>query len=129
MSVRSSMKKLVSIVLMIAILLQTFSSWVIVSGYQMNKSFIAAYLCENKNKPQLHCNGQCYLMKNLKKEAQEQEQKANNTLREKFEINNFFSVCKQNFIDTSYIELTHLNFFLQKEPRNNSFSIFQPPQA
>ncbi|MNF04295.1 hypothetical protein D3C80_2037800 [compost metagenome] len=68
-------------------------------------------------------------MKNLKKEAQEQEQKANNTLREKFEINNFFSVCRQNFIDISYIELTQTNFFLQKEPRNISFSIFQPPQA
>ncbi|POY38393.1 hypothetical protein C3K47_03060 [Solitalea longa] len=114
---------------MIAILLQTFSSLVIVSGYEVNKSFISTYLCENKNKPKLHCNGQCYLMKALKKEAAEQEQKANNSLREKFEINLFEHSVVQNFIDSTYIELTQQRFFLQKETCTVSLSIYQPPQV
>ncbi|MCO4293913.1 hypothetical protein NF867_13695 [Solitalea sp. MAHUQ-68] len=123
------MKRLLSIVLTIVILLQTLSSLVIVSGYEANKSFISTYLCENKNKPQLHCNGQCYLMKQLKKEASEQEQKANNSLREKFEINLFAQSETPNFIDNTYIKLTQEYFFLQKEPIKSSITIYHPPQV
>ncbi|UKJ08779.1 hypothetical protein [Solitalea lacus] len=123
------MKKLLSIVLMMAILLQTFSNLVIVSSYEVNKGFISTYLCENKDKPKLHCNGQCYLMKKLKKAAQEEEQQANNSLREKFEMNQFIQIVQDNFIDNSYIELKHIHFFLQKEPYSTSFPIFHPPQV
>jgi hypothetical protein len=47
--------------------------------YELNKAEIAARYCENKNRPELHCNGQCYLAKQLKKadsalQAKEQEQ-------------------------------------------------------
>jgi hypothetical protein len=35
--------------------------------YELNKAEIAARYCENKNRPELHCNGQCYLAKQLKK--------------------------------------------------------------
>jgi hypothetical protein len=47
--------------------------------YELNKSEITARYCENKNRPELHCNGQCYLAKQLQKadlelQAKEQEQ-------------------------------------------------------
>lgn len=35
--------------------------------YAVNKEYIAATLCENKAKPQMHCNGQCHLKKELAK--------------------------------------------------------------
>jgi hypothetical protein len=34
--------------------------------YQANYKFISEFLCENKDKPQMHCNGKCYLAKALK---------------------------------------------------------------
>jgi hypothetical protein len=40
--------------------------------YAANYKFISRELCENKNKPQMHCNGKCHLMKELAK-ASEQE--------------------------------------------------------
>ena len=42
--------------------------------YEMRKEYIAKYHCVNKNKPQLHCNGKCYLAKRIAA-AQEQEQR------------------------------------------------------
>lgn len=35
--------------------------------YEINKKYIAEVLCENKDKPMIHCNGKCYLKKQLKK--------------------------------------------------------------
>ena len=40
--------------------------------YMVNYDYIARELCENKNKPELNCNGQCYLMKSLAEEAEKQ---------------------------------------------------------
>ena len=33
--------------------------------YAMNFDYIANVLCENKAKPEMHCNGKCHLMKQL----------------------------------------------------------------
>ncbi len=39
----------------------------IVAYYEYNRQYIAANLCENRDKPQLKCCGKCYLRKQLKK--------------------------------------------------------------
>lgn len=39
----------------------------IIAWYELNKEYVAAALCENKNKPELNCCGKCYLNKQLKK--------------------------------------------------------------
>jgi hypothetical protein len=53
--------------------------------YTINKDMITQKLCVNKSKPQLHCNGKCYLSKQLKKAA-ENEKKQSQSLLEKDEI-------------------------------------------
>lgn len=35
--------------------------------YAVNYNYIVTTLCVNKSKPQLHCNGKCYLSKELAK--------------------------------------------------------------
>ncbi|MFN8355188.1 MAG: hypothetical protein U0Y10_12110 [Spirosomataceae bacterium] len=42
--------------------------------YQLRKDYIKNYLCVNRDKPQLHCDGKCYLAKRIAA-AQEQEQR------------------------------------------------------
>lgn len=39
----------------------------IMGWYQLNKAYIAANLCENRDKPAMKCCGKCYLRKQLKK--------------------------------------------------------------
>ena len=44
-------------------------------NFYVNQKEIAAKECENKNRPEMHCNGKCYLAKQLKKADVELESK------------------------------------------------------
>ncbi len=46
--------------------------WPVVD-YVSNYEYIVNVLCENRDKPELKCNGKCYLTKQLAKEAQDTE--------------------------------------------------------
>jgi hypothetical protein len=46
--------------------------WPVVD-YMLNYDYIVENLCENRDKPQLKCNGKCYLSKQLSKEAKDAE--------------------------------------------------------
>jgi hypothetical protein len=48
------------------VLLLTFSKVGLVAFYQLNKTYVAQTLCENKARPELKCDGKCYLKKNVK---------------------------------------------------------------
>ncbi len=67
--------------MLIAVLLQTFSAAIAVSEYFANKKFITEQLCENRSRPQLHCNGKCYLKKKLaiESEGQKSEKRSRTT--------------------------------------------------
>lgn len=67
------MKALVSILFAVAVLFQSSVRTFVAVGYYLNKQFIAANLCENKANANMHCNGKCYLKKQLNK-ATEKEQ-------------------------------------------------------
>lgn len=60
------MKRLLSAVLVCAVLLSSFSGMVSFAGYQLNKSFIAKVLCINKEVPEKNCQGKCHLKKSLR---------------------------------------------------------------
>lgn len=64
-------------ILMMLVLSQTFSKWVVVMEYTMNREFIVKNLCVNKSKPKLHCKGKCQMMKRLVDE--EKQNSSNNT--------------------------------------------------
>ena len=70
------MKSVLALVLFIAMQLPLMNQWGAVAYYRVNQDYIAKNLCENRDKPMLDCNGQCYLAKQLKA-AEEKEQKSN----------------------------------------------------
>lgn len=43
-------------------------TWTVID-FAINKDFIATYLCENQDRPELECQGKCFLMQKLKKQA------------------------------------------------------------
>lgn len=59
-------RQLLTYTLVASLLLQLFSREVIVMSFELNRDFIAKNLCENRNRPQLNCDGKCYLAKKLK---------------------------------------------------------------
>lgn len=46
-------------------------------NYCINYKYISTVLCENKNKPEMHCNGKCHLKKTIK-QAEEEDSKSKN---------------------------------------------------
>ncbi|HEV7382474.1 MAG TPA: hypothetical protein VGN64_21915 [Dyadobacter sp.] len=57
--------------------LMLVKAWVIPLLYldfEIRRDYIVANLCENKNRPQLNCNGKCYLAKKIEA-AKKQEQR------------------------------------------------------
>lgn len=52
---------------MLLVLTQTFSKWLVILDYRLNKDFIAKNICVNRARPAMHCNGKCFLKKQLNK--------------------------------------------------------------
>jgi len=100
----------------------------IVAGFELNKDYIATTLCVNRDKPQLHCNGKCYLMKKLKA-AEENERKENTRLKMEtfsgyFNIKTFTNLKTQFFLLSDFTPVAHyISFYVSRV----SGSIFKPP--
>jgi hypothetical protein len=80
------LKQVAAILLLIGVLSQTFSKVLIMAEYQLNKDYIAKNLCVNRNKPKMHCNGRCHLMKKIKQEENKDQENPERKLENKFEI-------------------------------------------
>ncbi|WP_428329958.1 hypothetical protein [Mucilaginibacter sp.] len=66
------LKRFTVLLLIASIVSANFSRLFIYAGFELNRNYIATKLCENRNKPWLHCNGKCYFMKKIK-QAEEKE--------------------------------------------------------
>jgi len=66
------LKKVTALLLIATMISANFTRLFIYAGFELNKNYIAAKLCENRNKPWMHCNGKCYFMKKIK-QAQDRE--------------------------------------------------------
>lgn len=66
-------KSPIAFLLILALMTSNFSRLFIYAGFELNKTYIATTLCENKDMPELNCDGQCYLAKKIK-QAQEKEE-------------------------------------------------------
>ena len=96
--------------------------------YHLNKEYITNQLCVNKNQPALHCNGHCYLSKQLKK-AEEGEKQSTQSFKEKDEIfsNEMHDVSMAYF--PSY-RLIGFSLYIGGQPcADNYDSLIKPPAA
>ncbi|MBL7826983.1 MAG: hypothetical protein JNJ57_10160 [Saprospiraceae bacterium] len=59
------MKRIGAFLLLTMMLYQSFYNLGVVVYWFGNHAYIAAVLCENRDKPEEHCDGKCYLKKNL----------------------------------------------------------------
>lgn len=81
------MKKLSLVALTFIILSQSLLNLAVIAYYEWNKEYIAEKLCINKLKPELKCEGKCYLGKQLKKVEEAEKKQSRQILKEKDEIN------------------------------------------
>lgn len=58
----------------------------LVTWFEMNREYVATVLCINKAKPEMHCNGQCYLKKEIQKSESKQTVPANSRDNTEFQF-------------------------------------------
>ena len=64
------MRSVIAYILLVAIMLPTLSPWGTIAYFKLNREYIAKVLCENRKRPELHCDGKCYLAKKLKQQQE-----------------------------------------------------------
>jgi hypothetical protein len=108
--------------------LQTNTALVIYAGYEMNKGYITEKYCENKDKPMMHCNGKCHMVKEIKKTASD-DAKRQNSLRAFAE--DFFTVNPEetkHISDNLPIVISKINSpYLENYTYTLTTNIFHPP--
>lgn len=127
------MKRLLTIVLLTAVVaLQLGNRWIIYASFKANQAYIAKELCENKAKPQMHCNGRCHLKKQLAKE-QEQERKAPRpVVPEEVATAPLPEPIRLGYVQTiAAVEAERLAYapYQSGAPQGTSATVWQPPRA
>jgi hypothetical protein len=106
---------------------QVFLKIAVVGYFNVNRDFITANFCENRNKPEMHCNGKCYLKKQLQKANESEGQRAPSQ-KVQSEIQPFiFEESKNHFAFLSTQVKSHLG-----EPNIHSgfiSALLRPPKV
>ncbi len=116
--------------MVLVFLLQVFSSAFIYADFIINNEYIATVLCINKEKPEIHCNGKCYLKMQLgkeekKKQSQEKTLKDNSNVQF---ISEPFSTGLHLEVALA-IEKEASDYYRQISSQELAFAIFHPPQV
>ena len=121
------MKRFLPIIFTFLYLLAMLKPVMPVFDYIINQDYIAEYLCINKDKPMLNCDGKCYLAKMIQAE---QDKKKNNlpAINLKDYPIGFVDIASYQFKNTETIlkeNFTYLNLY------SNSFNqtVFHPPNC
>ncbi len=68
------LKRTISAILLLVFICQTFDKNFISLNFYVNQNYVASKLCENRSKPDMHCNGKCQLQKKINNEAAKDKQ-------------------------------------------------------
>lgn len=120
------MKRICTYIILITLTLQSFYRNVMVLEYEIHlPDYIAQ--CINKDRPQIHCNGQCVFMKKIREEEQK-EAKKNLVVNER----NAFYMHKESIFFTMHppeenLFVKHFSPYLSDYRFTFTTPIFRPP--
>src|SRR5690606_1378345 len=101
-------------------------------NYIVDYNYIVTVLCENKDKPEMQCNGKCHLTKELAKEAGAEDKNPLNNKTTKTEIPQYS--ISENISEYTFASETEIISFrnIGYKPNLNSSlftsKILHPPQ-
>lgn len=127
------MKRLLTIVLLTAVVaLQLGNRWIIYASFKANQAYIAKELCENKAKPQMHCNGRCHLKKQLAKEQEQERKDPRPVVPEEVPAAPLPEPIRLGYVHTiASVEAERLAYAPHQAgaPQGASAAVWQPPRA
>ncbi len=119
--------QLAAFIFITAFFAHTFNKYFFIAGYYTNIGMYAKN-CENKARPQMHCNGKCQMMKKLQQEEKKDQENPNRKGDNKNEITlfskSFFATV--NLYRLFCLKKQYPSLQIQKET-DRSFEVFHPP--
>ncbi|MGS2738469.1 hypothetical protein [Sinomicrobium sp. M5D2P17] len=96
-----------------------------VVDYLVNEDYIAEYFCVNKDRPELQCNGQCYLARQLKKQQEDKKQGIPSIQLKEYPIGfvNILEIPVSVLFTTRKKNADYINHYTEEI----NFSVFHPP--
>jgi len=122
----TTVKRLISIFLLFGILSNCLNYWALSATYTLNKAYISSVLCTNKDKPELHCEGKCFMDIKLKELEQKNKHEQENLKRIIETVAPIYVNLLQSPFETTF--LLTAPHYLQQKPIEKVASIFQPPK-
>ncbi|MBO9614262.1 MAG: hypothetical protein J7619_16275 [Dyadobacter sp.] len=77
--VRNSAKQWISLSLLGLMLVKVWVIPLLYLDFEIRREYIVANLCENRNRPQMHCDGKCYLAKRIAALDEQEKRQAEKT--------------------------------------------------
>jgi len=92
------MKKIISLALVLALGFQFLMKLGILTYFQLNQAYIIEMFCVNKEKPEMHCDGQCFLAKKLQAaEDSDHDAEGTRTANQKIDMPIFLIATPDHF--------------------------------
>lgn len=121
------MKKWIAFILLLVFTLQTFYASGFTVWFYANRKAIASEHCINKNRPELKCDGKCFLSMKMKEAGQHQDENAPLQVKQLLEgspytlLNCYFS------LETPESSIEHQTVYTIRYNYLHSASLFRPP--
>ena len=109
------------------LLTQCLSTTLILVNFELNRDLITDLFCINKNQPELHCDGNCYLKKQIVAEEESHSDKPQT--RVEF-VNLIFTLSQAAVLFQSQFStpIKHSCNYVMPHYSNAIFTIFHPPK-
>lgn len=120
------MRQAAAYILVLLICVQSFYQAGLVSWFYANQSAIAIAHCVNLNKPQLHCNGKCFLAKKLK-DAEKENAAGQSSINNHSELQVFVLEEKEATFMPFASFIVHFPHTIHFYQRIADSDIFHPP--
>ena len=119
--------RIITVFILLIFLCETFDQGFIKMAFYINQNSIAKNLCENRNKPKMHCNGKCQLQKKINQNNTNKQAERKTESRDEVLSSKSFFAC----INAPVSFMINKKFFLKdiNYLTNRSSSFFHPPQA
>jgi hypothetical protein len=116
--------------LLLSITLPTLSPWGTIAYFHFDRDYIAKVFCENRTRPQLNCNGKCYLAQKLKQQQEKKDKETTERVTNSPVANLFVAgISRFRFELETFISKEQIKFFYQLPVyRSPLFGIIRPPQ-
>ncbi len=128
----SSFKQITTLLIVCLFWVKTMIIPILIFDYELRKDYIIQVYCKNKNRPEMQCDGKCYLAEKIAEAKEKEEKQADNTF-----LSHLFSLeslgfnhdfCFEITITSCISEIVDNFFYIFKTPAPPVLTFLQPPK-